>query len=194
MAAKRGGCDALVFTGGVGENASAVREAAISGLLRLDPERNAAAEGDANVSAAASAARMLVIAAREERVAAEFSRGLLGRARPRPVGARGEAPPRSTAIRPKAQRSCRTRPRTSHGNRRGQWSPAPPVVAVTVRPRAAVRDGTPRPGPTAFPVGSGSSGRRHTSRRSATPGSGRGRVPARPGCCCSHRRAGSSCS
>ena len=45
MAAALGGLDALAFTGGVGENAPAVRAGAADGLgflgIGLDPERNA---------------------------------------------------------------------------------------------------------------------------------------------------------
>src|SRR5919112_733956 len=46
MAAALGGLDALVFTGGIGENSATVRERICDGLeflgIRLDPERNAA--------------------------------------------------------------------------------------------------------------------------------------------------------
>ena len=82
MAADLGGLDAVVFTGGVGEHAPAVREAAVAGLawagLRIDPDRNRAAAPDADVSADGSTVRVLVVAAREERVAAEEVRSLLG--------------------------------------------------------------------------------------------------------------------
>ena len=70
MAAALGGIDALVFTGGVGEHEPAVRAAAVEGLgflgLGVVPELNAAAEGDAELSAAESPARTFVIAARED--------------------------------------------------------------------------------------------------------------------------------
>jgi acetate kinase len=70
MAAAMGGLDALVFTGGVGENAAPVREAAVSGLrfvgVELDPRLNAAVAADADISAAHSSVRTLVIHAREE--------------------------------------------------------------------------------------------------------------------------------
>jgi acetate kinase len=70
MAAAMGGIDALVFTGGVGEHAPAVRAAAASGLaflgVALDPHRNAAAEGDADIGAAGAHVRALVVAARED--------------------------------------------------------------------------------------------------------------------------------
>jgi acetate kinase len=70
MAASLGGLDGLVFTGGVGENAPAVRAAAAGGLgflgVAVDPEANVHARPDADVTAAGSAVRVLVIAAREE--------------------------------------------------------------------------------------------------------------------------------
>ena len=78
MAAEIGGCDAVVFTGGVGEHAPAVRAAAVSGLgwmgLALDEARNAAAAGDADVTGPGAAAAVLVVTAREELVAAELVR------------------------------------------------------------------------------------------------------------------------
>jgi acetate kinase len=70
MTAALAGIDALVFTGGVGERAPAVRAAAGEGLnylrIRLDPERNLTAEGDADLSAPDAHARVLLIHARED--------------------------------------------------------------------------------------------------------------------------------
>jgi acetate kinase len=70
MAAAIGGLDALVFTGGIGEHAPAVRAAVVDRLgflgVRLDAERNAAARGDADVGAADARAATLVITARED--------------------------------------------------------------------------------------------------------------------------------
>jgi acetate kinase len=70
MAAALGGIDALVFTGGVGERSAPVREEACRGLgflgVALDPEANAAASGDADVTAAGAGARVLVLEARED--------------------------------------------------------------------------------------------------------------------------------
>src|SRR5206468_4780328 len=55
MAAAMDGLDALAFSGGVGENAPAVREAAVAGLsflgAQLDVELNREARDDAEVSA-----------------------------------------------------------------------------------------------------------------------------------------------
>jgi len=79
MSAATGGLDALVFTGGVGENSAAVRGGAAERLAYLgvavDPARNDAADGDADVSAAGAAVRCLVIAAREDlQIASEVRR------------------------------------------------------------------------------------------------------------------------
>jgi acetate kinase len=70
MSAALGGLDALVFTGGVGEHSATVRQRAADRLgflgVAVDPARNDDARGDAEVSAAGSPARTLVIAARED--------------------------------------------------------------------------------------------------------------------------------
>jgi acetate kinase len=85
MVASLGGLDALVFTGGVGENSPQVREAAVAGLgflgaeLERDPERSAS--GDRDVSAAGSAVSVLVIAAREDLEIARQARLALAAAR-----------------------------------------------------------------------------------------------------------------
>ena len=77
MVASLGGLDTLVFTGGVGENAPAVRAAAAGGLHHLgvayDPGANASAVPDADITGAGSHARVLVVAAREE---VEIARGV----------------------------------------------------------------------------------------------------------------------
>ena len=70
MAAVLGGIDALVFTGGVGENSPEVRAAACSGLeflgLRLDNQANDRPSLDQDVSIADSRVRVLVIRAEED--------------------------------------------------------------------------------------------------------------------------------
>lgn len=70
MLAVLGGLDALVFTGGVGENCPPLREAAVRQLaflgLKLDPAKNSAPHPDQDVAAADSAVRVLVIHAEEE--------------------------------------------------------------------------------------------------------------------------------
>jgi acetate kinase len=70
-----GGVDAVIFTGGIGENAPAIRERSLAGLdfmgLRVDPVRNANAVGvEADVSADDSPARTLVIPTNEELIIA----------------------------------------------------------------------------------------------------------------------------
>jgi acetate kinase len=70
MAAAMGGLDALVFTGGVGEHAPAIREQAAAGLsflgVELDVAANAAASADAEIGAPGAAVRTLVVTARED--------------------------------------------------------------------------------------------------------------------------------
>jgi len=76
MAASMGGLDALVFTGGVGENSPTVRELSAARLLflgvKLDPHRNAEGHGDRELSDEGSGVRSLVVQAREDlQIAAE---------------------------------------------------------------------------------------------------------------------------
>ena len=82
MTASLGGLDALVFTGGVGENAAPVRARAAAGLaylgVAIDEAANADAVPDADVSAAGAAVRTLVIAAREDLEIAWQVREVLG--------------------------------------------------------------------------------------------------------------------
>jgi acetate kinase len=70
MAAAMNGLDAVVWTGGVGEHAPAIRAAATAGLgflgLHIDRHKNATADRDLDVSAAGTAVRTLVILARED--------------------------------------------------------------------------------------------------------------------------------
>jgi acetate kinase len=82
MAAALGGIDALVFTGGVGENAAAVRSGAAERLaflgVALDREANAGAAGDADVSARGADVGSAVVAAREDLEMARQARAVLG--------------------------------------------------------------------------------------------------------------------
>ena len=89
-AAVLGRVDAVVFTGGIGENAAFVREETCAGLealgVVLDRERNDAVEGDAaDVAADRSPVRILVIKTDEESLIAqdawEIVRGLSDKAR-----------------------------------------------------------------------------------------------------------------
>jgi acetate kinase len=70
MAAALGGLEALVFTGGVGENAPIIRALAVEGLAFLgasiDPDRNASGAGDRFVSTSGGAADVLVVESRED--------------------------------------------------------------------------------------------------------------------------------
>jgi acetate kinase len=66
-----GGLDALVFTGGIGENAAAVRERSVAGLLAMgvaiDPAANAQARGrEADIAPPGPGCRVLVIPTNEE--------------------------------------------------------------------------------------------------------------------------------
>jgi acetate kinase len=70
-----GGADAIVFTGGIGENAPPVRARICEGMewcgIRLDPARNARATGvEARISAEGTSPAVLVIPADEEAVIA----------------------------------------------------------------------------------------------------------------------------
>jgi acetate kinase len=87
MAAVLGGLDVCVFTGGVGENAPAVRAAAIAGLdflgLDLDADANLTTSESsitadhADISADGARARTLVVAAREDLEMARQTHALL---------------------------------------------------------------------------------------------------------------------
>ncbi|MEN3357525.1 MAG: acetate kinase, partial [Mycobacteriales bacterium] len=81
MTAALSGVDAVVFTGGVGENSAVVRAEAAAGLgylgLAVDPARNAAADGDTDNSAAGAAVSTLDIAAREDQEIAREVRHVL---------------------------------------------------------------------------------------------------------------------
>jgi acetate kinase len=83
MAAAMGGLDLLVFTGGVGERAGAIRRGAADGLgflgVAVDAEADAAAEPDAEITAADAPVRTFVIGAREDlQMAREARRVLAG--------------------------------------------------------------------------------------------------------------------
>jgi acetate kinase len=81
MATSLGGLDALAFTAGVGERSAVVRERVCARLgflgTRLDEEANDACEPDADIARADSAVRVVVVAAREDVVAARAVRRLL---------------------------------------------------------------------------------------------------------------------
>ncbi len=78
LAASLGGVDAVVFTDRIGEHSPALRAAACQGLefmgLKLDPERNANGQPDADVAAEISPVRILVVHTEEELVVAREAR------------------------------------------------------------------------------------------------------------------------
>ena len=85
MVAALGGLDVLVFTGGVGENAPAIRQRLAADLAYLgivvDSDTNDAAQGDAELTAPGAHVRTLVIVAREDLEVARQVRAVLeGRA------------------------------------------------------------------------------------------------------------------
>jgi acetate kinase len=81
MAATLGGVDALVFTAGIGEHAPEIRKRVCENLnflgLELDQRANETCQSDADVAVPASAARILVIAAREDVAIMRETRRLL---------------------------------------------------------------------------------------------------------------------
>lgn len=76
-----GGAEAIVFTGGIGENSAAIREAACAGLewlgIALDPVRNAGVSGETAIHARHSRVRIWVVPANEELVVARQVRAFL---------------------------------------------------------------------------------------------------------------------
>ena len=70
MSAAAQGVDVLAFTGGVGEHSALVRRRAAGRLaylgVAIDPGRNDAVSGDADITAAGASVRTLVITARED--------------------------------------------------------------------------------------------------------------------------------
>jgi acetate kinase len=81
LAVTIGGLDALVFTGGIGENSAWLRSEVCVGLeclgVELDATRNADCHPDQDIASAASPARALVIHSREDFMIARETRRLL---------------------------------------------------------------------------------------------------------------------
>jgi acetate kinase len=81
-----GGCEALVFTAGIGENNPWLREAVCAGLadlgLFLDPAANASAPSGSDLAISDSRTRVLVVPANEELVVARETARLLAARRP----------------------------------------------------------------------------------------------------------------
>jgi acetate kinase len=76
-----GGADAIVFTGGIGENSSLIRTEVCRDLewfgIRLDPERNASGPAERKVSADGSRVEVWTVPTNEEIVVARQSEALL---------------------------------------------------------------------------------------------------------------------
>lgn len=76
-----GGLDAIVFTGGIGENGKQIRAGVCQGLeefgVVLDSEKNASAKGECQLESEASRVQIWTIPTNEELVVARQSRALL---------------------------------------------------------------------------------------------------------------------
>jgi acetate kinase len=81
LAVTLGGLDALVFTGGIGENSSWLRAEVCRGLecldLHLDPRRNETGKADCDIAATGSPARVLLIHTREDHMIAREARRIV---------------------------------------------------------------------------------------------------------------------
>jgi acetate kinase len=82
MATACGGLDAVVFTAGIGEGSAPVRRLVCERLeflgVELDAARNESCEPDCDIAADGSSARVAVVRAREELIAARAARAVLG--------------------------------------------------------------------------------------------------------------------
>jgi acetate kinase len=75
------GADAIVFTGGIGENSAPMRDAICARLdwfgIRLDPKKNWTAKGEARIDAPGSRVQLWIMPTNEELVVARQSRDCL---------------------------------------------------------------------------------------------------------------------
>jgi acetate kinase len=75
------GAEAIVFTGGIGENGAGVRAAVCKDLehfgIALDPAANAAAKGECSIGAKSSRTQIWVVPTNEEIVVARQAKELL---------------------------------------------------------------------------------------------------------------------
>jgi acetate kinase len=82
-AAAMGGLDAIVFTGGIGENSANVRARVCKGLdflgLVLDEEKNGTLRGPVDISKPTGSARILLVPTNEERMIARETAELVGK-------------------------------------------------------------------------------------------------------------------
>lgn len=76
-----GGADAVVFTGGIGENSSRIRQAVCTDLdwfgIQLDPAKNTQARGEATIHADSSRVQLWIMPTNEEIIVARQARDLL---------------------------------------------------------------------------------------------------------------------
>jgi acetate kinase len=76
-----GGADAIVFTGGIGENSVAIRSAICADLdwfgIKLDPRANAEAKGEMPIHAPTSRVQLWIMPTNEELIVARQTRDLL---------------------------------------------------------------------------------------------------------------------
>jgi acetate kinase len=83
MLVELGGAEAIVFTGGIGENGVNIRARVCGGLeelgIVLDAAANERAKGEANISAAASRVHIWVVPTNEELIVARQTKALLER-------------------------------------------------------------------------------------------------------------------
>jgi len=81
MLVELGGADAIVFTGGIGENGTRIRSAVLSGLeelgIALDASANARASGECRISAGNSRAQVWVVPTNEELIVARQTKQLI---------------------------------------------------------------------------------------------------------------------
>jgi acetate kinase len=77
------GANAIVFTGGIGENSAAIRSAVCGGLdwfgISLDPLRNKQARGEATIHASGSRVQLWIMPTNEELIVARQAKALLSR-------------------------------------------------------------------------------------------------------------------
>jgi acetate kinase len=75
------GADAIVFTGGIGENSASMRQAICANLdwfgIRLDPAKNDRARGEARIDASDSRVQLWIMPTNEELIVARQSRDCL---------------------------------------------------------------------------------------------------------------------
>jgi acetate kinase len=81
MLVELGGADAIVFTGGIGENGTQIRSAVCANLqelgIALDGKANASAKGECKISAKDSRTQIWIIPTNEELIVARQSKALL---------------------------------------------------------------------------------------------------------------------